>query len=295
MLLSMTGHGEAHRQRDGIAVTAEVRTINNKYFKLNLRAGERYGSLEPQVEAVVRQFLRRGTIQVTLWIEREPSADDYRLNEVVLRAYRDQLEHLSHGGSQPPAPIRLDALLSLPGVVIERGAQHLRLEDDWPIIEETLVAALKHLGAMREDEGRAMAADLRHNARWIATQLDAIAELAPQVVENYRGRILERLNKLLAEFGVEARAADVVREVGMFAERIDISEEIVRLRSHLQQFDQFVEGTESQGRKLEFLIQEMFREANTIGSKANDASIARHVIEIKSSIERMREMIQNVE
>jgi len=290
----MTGHGEAHRERDGIAVAAEVRTINNKYFKLSLRTSERYSSFEPQVESVVRQYLRRGTVQVGLWIEREPTADDFRLNELVLESYREQLSRLeARFGSNHP--IRLESLLSLPGVVVEHRARHVELEDEWPLVEETLVAALKHLATMREDEGRAMAADLRQNARLIAGQLEAITHQAPLVVEGYRSRILERLNKFLTEFNVTVAAGDIVREVGMFAERVDISEEIVRLRSHLQQFEQCMEMTESQGRKLEFLTQEMFRETNTIGSKANDATLAQHVIEIKTSIERMREMIQNVE
>lgn len=290
----MTGHGEARRERDGISVAVEVRTINNKYFKLSLRTSERDGSLEPQVESLVRQHVRRGTVQVGLWVEREPTADDFRLNEDVLEAYHRQLTQLENrlGGTHP---IRLESLLSLPGVVVERQARRVELSDEWPIVEETLAAALKHLALMREDEGRAMAADLRLNARLIASQLEAIAKQAPQVVESYRGRIVERLNKVLSEFQVTLTAADVAREVGMFAERVDISEEIVRLRSHLQQFDQCLELAESQGRKLEFLIQEMFREANTIGSKANDATLAQHVIEIKSAIERMREMIQNVE
>lgn len=290
----MTGHGEAHRQRDRIAVSVEVRTINNKYFKLSLRTGERYVSLEPQVESVVRRHLRRGTIQVGLWIQREPSPDDFRLNETVLEAYYRQLTGVA-GRCGAPDAIRLDALLGLPGVVFEQYARHEELEDDWPLVEETLEAALTHLARMREDEGRAMMVDLRHNGRLIAGQLDAIAQLAPQVVESYRGRILERLNKYLAEFGVRVEAGDVVREVGTFADRADISEEIVRLRSHLQQFEQCLAATESQGRKLEFLTQEMFRETNTIGSKANDATLAQHVIEIKGAIERMREMIQNVE
>lgn len=288
----MTGHGEAQRQRDRIAVSIEVRTINNKFFKLSLRTSERYAALEPQLEAIARQQIRRGTVQVTLWIEREPAADDYRINEVVLESYRRQLERLAGTST---APASWDALLQLPGVVMERGSRHAALEDDWPLIEETLLAALKHLGRMREDEGRAMAADLRINLKLISSQLDEVARQAPAVVDAYRTRLTERLNKMLAEYDVRVGASDVVREVAMFAERADVSEEIVRLRSHLQQFEQTMELSESVGRKLEFLTQEMFREANTIGSKSNDATLARHVIEIKSAIERIREMIQNVE
>src|SRR5207248_9259785 len=134
--------------------------------------------------------------------------------------------------------------------------------------------------------------DLALNARAIASELTRIEARAPIVVEAYRVRLTDRLNKLLADVGVRAEPADVVREIGIFAERSDISEEIVRLRSHLEQFDTVMGLAESSGRKLEFLIQELFREINTIGSKSTDVEIARHVIEIKTAIERLREMIQ---
>lgn len=148
---------------------------------------------------------------------------------------------------------------------------------------------------MRQDEGSAMTTDLADNIRLIVDELAKIDVLAPRVVEGYRQRLTDKIKKLLSEFGVAAETADVVREVGLFAERTDISEEIVRLRSHLDQFATVMRSAESNGRKLDFITQEMFREANTIGSKANDAQIAIHVVEIKTSIERIREMIQNVE
>ncbi len=140
-----------------------------------------------------------------------------------------------------------------------------------------------------------MAADLESNCQFIRGQLQEIERLAPGVAEAYRGRLRERIEKLLVEHGVAVEAQDIVREVGLFAERSDISEEVVRLHSHLVQFLTIMQGAESNGRKLEFVTQEMFREANTVGSKANDAGIARHVIEVKTAIERIREMIQNIE
>jgi uncharacterized protein (TIGR00255 family) len=140
-----------------------------------------------------------------------------------------------------------------------------------------------------------MASDLSANAAAIAAELAAVERRAPQVVEAYRARLLERLKGLLADLGAAIQPADVVREVGIFAERSDISEEIVRLKSHLEQFATVMAERDSQGRKLDFVIQEMFRETNTIGSYANDAEIARHVIEMYTAIDRMREMIQNVE
>jgi len=294
LLLSMTGHGEAHRHTDGVSVAVEVRTVNNRYLKFSFRATEGYQSLEPQVESLVRQHVRRGTIQVGLLIDREPSAEDYRLNEVVLKGYLTQLQRLM-GKSDHDSSVPLASVLMLPGVVREPTAGLELIESQWPLIEGVLAEALTNLTQMRTDEGRSMAADLAANARAIAAELTAVERRAPQVVDAYRSRLNDRLNKLLGELGVQIQPADIVREVGIFAERSDIAEEIVRLRSHLEQVDTVMATAESSGRKLEFLTQEMFRETNTIGSKANDAEIARHVIEMKSAIERMREMIQNVE
>jgi uncharacterized protein (TIGR00255 family) len=290
----MTGHGEAHRHEPGLSVAVEIRTVNNRYLKLNIRTSEGYVLLEPQIDAAIRQHVRRGTVQVNVQISREPTADDYRLNEAVLKGYLSQLERLT-GRSLADQPASLPPLLALPGVVNEPGAQLDVIESQWPIIEGVLAEALQRLGKMRQGEGAAMASDLAANARAIAAELAAVERRAPQVVDAYRARLLERLQGLLADLGVQIQPADVVREVGIFAERTDISEEIVRLRSHLEQFDAVMAERDSQGRKLDFVIQEMFRETNTIGSKANDAEIARHVIEMKTAIERMREMIQNVE
>jgi uncharacterized protein (TIGR00255 family) len=290
----MTGHGEAHRHEDGLSIAVEVRTVNNRYFKLSLRITEGYNPLEPHLEALVRQHVRRGTVQVNLRIDREPKADDYRLNEAVLAGYLQQLESVL-GGPVTREGTHLVPLLALPGVIKEPTAEYETIEAQWPRIEAVLSEALGRLTQMRVEEGRSMGADLASNARTIAGELAHVEARAPQVALAYRSRLTERLNKLLADVGVRIETADVVREVGVFAERSDISEEIVRLKSHLEQFDAVMASEESQGRKLEFLIQEMFRETNTIGSKANDAEIARHVIEIKTAIERMREMIQNVE
>jgi len=183
----------------------------------------------------------------------------------------------------------------LPGVVTESASRRSDADAVWPVLEGALNEALENLSRMRADEGAAMGRDLHANCQAIDADLEQIGQRAPLVVDAYRKRLLERLNKLLEEFGLEIQAADIVREVGLFTDRSDISEEIVRLRSHLQQFDAIARTEQNNGRKLDFLIQEMLRETNTIGSKANDSEIARHVVEIKTAIERMREMIQNVE
>jgi uncharacterized protein YicC (UPF0701 family) len=250
----MTGFGEAHRQADGVAVVVEVRTINNRYFKLTLKCGEGYSLLEPEIENVVRQQIRRGTVQVNLRVDRVRGSEDYQLNQAVLANYRRQLRELTSEWELGEA-VPISQLLLLPGVIIENPTSPAEAEEE----------------------------------------LKQVEERAPLVIQAYRERLVERLQATLAEFAVTLNPADLIKEVGLFAERSDISEEIVRLRSHLEQFDTIMELPESSGRKLEFLTQEMFRETNTIGSKANDVQIARHVIEVKASIERIREMIQNVE
>ena len=294
MLLSMTGFGEASRQNDSLAVGVEVRTINSRYFKLTVRSGDGYAALEPQIDALVRQHIKRGTVQVSLRVTRLRPAETYQINAEVLAGYRRQLERLAASWT-PADPVRLEALLPLPGVVVDNEFAQADPHADWPLIEEALAGAMANMAGMRADEGRAMAADLAENGSAIAGQLAEIERRAPLVADAYRARLSERLGKILAEFDVALQPGDLVREVGIYAERSDISEETVRLRSHLEQFATIMALEESSGRKLEFLTQEMFRETNTIGSKANDVLIARHVIEIKAAIERMREMIQNIE
>lgn len=294
MLLSMTGFGEAQRKDASMAVSAEVRAINSRYFKLAVRCGEGYTALEPLVENLVRQHIKRGTVQVSIRIERAHGSDDYKLDADVLSGYREQL-HKLYKSWNVSQPVAAEALLALPGVVITNAAGSFEAERDWPLVSETLEAAIGSMSAMRAEEGRAMAADLSANASLISAQLDEIDKRAPLVAEFYRARLTERLTKTLAEFEITLQPGDLVRELSVFAERSDISEEIVRLRSHLEQFVATLTLDESSGRKLEFVTQEMFRETNTIGSKANDVEISRHVIEIKAAIERIREMIQNVE
>jgi uncharacterized protein (TIGR00255 family) len=290
----MTGFGEAHRQDDHMAVGFEIRTINSRYFKMTLRSSEGYSVLEAQIESVVRRDIKRGTVQVSLRVDRTRSADDYRINASVLAGYRRQLEELARDWPAAKS-VSVEHLLLLPGVVNEHAESIESIEEEWPLIGATLEAAMENLAGMRAGEGRAMAADLRANCQTIAKELAAIEERAPQVISAYRARLEERLKKALADYEVSLNAGDLIREVSIYAERSDISEEIVRLRSHLEQFDAFMNMEESAGRKLEFLTQEMYRETNTIGSKANDVEIQRHVIEIKAAIERVREMIQNVE
>lgn len=290
----MTGFGESHRQDQALSVAVEVRAVNSRYFKLSLKCPEAYAALEGEIETVTRQHVKRGTVQMSLRVDRAHAPEDFRLNEVALASYREQLQRLmSVWHLSDEAPVA--SLLALPGVVEDTLYRTADALHEWPLIRPSVEQALANLTKMRGEEGKAMAADLRANCAAIALELTAVEARAPQVVDGYRSRLEERLKKALAEYQVSLDPADILREVGIFAERSDVSEECVRLRSHLEQFETFMNEKESAGRKLDFLTQEMFRETNTIGSKANDVQIARHVIEMKAAIERIREMIQNVE
>jgi len=294
LLLSMTGYGAAHLQDGGMAVAVEVRTINSRYFKLTVRVSEGYAAIEPRVESLIRQVVRRGTVQANVDIQRLPSPEDFAINVPVLRQYWTQLEAL-RGPWGLSQPVPLHALLGLPGVVGQTSQALLDVEPLWSAVQPAVQTALERLEQMRRAEGGAMEADLLRNCRLVATAVEAIARRAPEVAEAYRLRLEERVRKVLADLKAELDPADLVKEVSIIAERSDIAEEIVRLQSHLEQFQSTIQGEQSAGRKLEFLLQEMYREANTISSKSPDMEIIRQVIEIKAAVERMREMVQNVE
>lgn len=292
MLLSMTGYGEARHQSDALTVAVELRALNNRYLKISVRCSEPYGLLEPEIEKVLRRVVRRGTVQVLLRVQRQPRPEDFRLNAVAIRSYLDQLRAMQ-GELGPAAGV--PQLLTLPGVVTEPDASQIDAATDWGIIEQVLRSALEKLQAMRQEEGRAMGQELLQLRDQIAGELERIRLRAPQVVEAFRDKLHERVRNLLAELDIELDRSELIKEVSVFAERSDIAEEIVRLASHLEQFQDILQEPESPGRKLEFVTQEMSREANTIGSKANDVEIAKRVVEIKGAIEKIRELIQNIE
>jgi uncharacterized protein (TIGR00255 family) len=296
VLLSMTGYGEASFQSDDLTLAIELRSVNNRYLKVTLRAAEPYNLLEPEFEKVIRRSVRRGTIQVHLRCQRRASAQDFQINGTALRSYLDQLRGLSAELNLPDrGQVLLAQALALPGVVPEPANASFSLEEDWPRLEMVLEKALARLQAMRQEEGRAMAQELLQQRDHIARELDRIRQRLPLVAVSYRDRLLERVRGLLAELDVKIDQSDLIKEVSIFAERSDIAEEVVRLASHLDQFQEILNEPESAGRKLEFLTQEMFRETNTIGSKASDVDISRYVVEIKGTLEKIRELVQNVE
>ncbi|HEU5117715.1 MAG TPA: YicC/YloC family endoribonuclease [Isosphaeraceae bacterium] len=291
MLLSMTGFGEARHQDDRLSVSVEVRSVNNRHLKIASRISDAFSALEPEIDRLVRQSVKRGSILLSVRVDRPRLAEDYRLNTVALNSYREQIARLQGGNT---AEVDLAALLVLPGVVEERRPDAADPSEDWPLLETTVNLALEQLQATRLEEGRAMADELLSLAQAVQESLALVEARVPQVATAYQERLLERLQNYIQD-RVVLEPKDVIREVAILAERADVSEEIIRLKAHLAQYRSVIQGPESAGRKLEFVVQEMGRETNTIGSKANDVEISRAVVEMKSALEKIRELIQNVE
>jgi uncharacterized protein (TIGR00255 family) len=298
VLLSMTGFGEARYPGDDRVLSVEVRTVNNRYLKVSVRGSEPYPMLEPDLEKVVRKFVRRGTVTIHVRCERRYRTSDCSINTVALSSYLEQIRRACEEAGQSNLMASLASqALTLPGVVPEPGGLSGRpADDEYAAVEQTLETALKKLQQMRQQEGQAMADELISHRHHIAEHVAQIKEHIPQLMDQFRTRLRDRVSQALAEHNVSIRPEDMIREVAIFAERADVAEEVMRLGSHLDQFESIVrKESDGPGRKLEFLVQEMGREANTIGSKAGDVLISRHVVEIKASLEKVRELVQNVE
>ena len=285
----MTGHGQASVQNDQVRVVAEIKAVNNRFLKTNIHC-DLDATHQAKLEALVKQYVNRGSVSLRLKTHTLGTTGEFKFNEPILRSYWLQLAEIA-GNSQT---INVESLLQLPGIIAENIDDELN-KVVWPLAEQATTEALESLNEMRSREGEVMQKDTQANLATIFQQLELIKTHAPRVVESYSKRMTDRINSLLEDYDVSIQATDVIKEVGVFAEKCDISEETVRLGSHIEQFDTVIKDSASNGKKLDFLIQEMLRETNTIGSKANDFEIANHVVEIKTAIERIREMVQNVE
>ena len=292
----MTGFGSALRKGGDISVSVELKAVNNRYFKLTLRMSDGYSALEQRVESLLRNVIERGSVNAHIRIADTRGDSGYQINMAVLQSYIKQLMDYPLPGQKPnyiPSP---DMLVSLPGVIItEHETSESEIEKVWTLLEQTIREALDALQTMRKTEGASMEKDLTANIESLRQLVAHIAEIAPRVAPLYRQKLKERIEKAMEEQGLSLGDVDFVKELAVHADRCDISEELVRFQSHLEQFTSAMQSKESCGRKLDFLTQELFREVNTIGSKANDADITKYVVETKTVIERIREMVQNVE
>lgn len=288
----MTGFGTATAQSPGGRLTVDIRSVNHRFSEVQIRLPKDLTSLEDRARAVIQGKVHRGRVEVVVTREdgaRRPKA--VRADLELATAYAQALRDIA-GTVGAVGEVTLTQLAALPDV--------LRAEDDrpdvetlWPALESAVATASDALVAMRTAEGRHLADDLLDRAAALGRLLDAVNARSRDVVRQYSERLRVRLAELLAEIPIDETR--IATELALFAERSDISEELVRLRSHTAQFRQTVDEDGAVGRKLEFILQEMGRETNTIGAKANDLDITRAVIAMKTELESLREQVQNVE
>jgi len=297
MIRSMTGFGDASAGADGVSYTLELRSLNNKFLKLGCRLPEELAGLEAEIEQHLRKRVSRGSFGLNLKVRVDDDRAASRINEEALMAYVGHLEVVREKVHDQAMHIDLTQLLAMPGVMQPARDSEQALAAARPIVAKLLDAALDKLTAMRETEGAALAEDLSGLLDTIIEKVETIAERSPVVVGEYHDKLRARVDELMAKAQLKLNETDLTREVAVFADRADIAEEITRLRGHVAQFREVLASDEDApaGRTLDFLSQEMLREANTIGSKCNDAQISRGVVELKSTIDRIKEQVQNVE
>ncbi|MEY3032908.1 MAG: YicC family protein [Planctomycetia bacterium] len=293
MARSMTGCGEGFADSQGVVCRVEIRSVNHRHFKCTIRTREGFHLLEPRLEAALRERIRRGSLQVSLEVTGTAVPSGRRLDREQLAAYLDDWESFCDTRGLP-TPQAIDPLLGLPGVLQDSPPDTAAVEASWPVIQTATTAALDQLDAMRRAEGDALVADLEQACQEIDRLVTVIRQRVPEVVAEHRLRLLERVAKVLESHQASLSENDLIREVALLADRSDISEELVRLESHVEQFRSLLADT-APGRSLDFLAQELGREANTIGSKSVDVTIAHAVVDLKSQIERIREQAANIE
>lgn len=293
MIVSMTGYGEASCVEDGVGYAVEIRSVNHRYFKTSIKLPESFQFLEDRIERRLREALQRGSVTYQLRTHNDVQ-EAVAVNLSVLQAYVDQFVRV-WAPQGVTLQIDLGALSALPGVCEPPLPDEATCERRAVIVERLTREALGKLLKMREEEGAALFRELNAHIEAMRRQLSAVRQRAPQVVEDYRDRLSARVDRLIRDARLELDADTLCREVALYADRCDISEELARLDSHLDQFLQTCQNESHVGRKLDFLAQEMLREVNTIGSKSADAALSMYTVEMKSLIDRLKEQVQNVE
>ncbi|HEV7301450.1 MAG TPA: YicC/YloC family endoribonuclease [Tepidisphaeraceae bacterium] len=289
----MTGFGDAAAEKDGTHYAVEIRSLNNRYFKPVIKLPDTVSGLEPELETMLREKLGRGSITYILKMRSDSAEAAYHINIEALKAYVEQLQQVK--GLDRLLTIDLASLVNLPGVCSEPRDEADEIAEHGTIIRQITARGIEKLNEMRRREGESLFRELMKHLAVIKASLATISERAPMVVDDYHKRLTQRVNQLMQKAELRVNENDLIREVAVFAERADIAEEIQRLSTHLTAFEEACQTGEHAGRKLDFITQEMLREANTIGSKANDATIAKHCVEIKGAIDRLKEQVQNVE
>lgn len=294
MVKSMTGFGRCETEINGRAITVEIKSVNHRYFEFSCRVTRGYSFLEDKLKAFVNSRVARGKIDMFVSVGASDDVPcEVAVNHSLVSGYLAAMKEISDTyGIENDASVV--SISRFPDVfTVSKAAV-----DEEQLTADVLSAAGQALDsfiAMREAEGQRMKADILGRAQTILGIVSEIEERSPQTVTEYETRLLDRIRQTLENLSVEVDEQRILTEVAVFADKVAVAEETVRLRSHFEQLSEFLERDEPVGRKIDFIIQEMNREANTIGSKVQDAALAHKVVDIKSEIEKIREQVQNIE
>ncbi len=292
MIRSMTGFGSAELERSGQRLTAEIRSVNHRFCEVSVRGPKVALAFEDQIRQLIQDRFSRGKFNLTItWVGSGDQGEVLRLNEAVAQRYVDLMSQLKTRFDLK-GDIDLSTVAALPDLF---SWEHTAMSDEesWALVKDVVESSCENMNLMKDREGAALTRDFEKRLTAIRAELDMVSERAPLRPQEAKDRMVARIKPLLDD--VEMDPIRIAQEVALLADRLDCTEECVRLAAHLDQFRHLIEGPELAGRKLNFLLQEMNREANTIGSKANDVGIGHAVIAIKEEIERIREQVQNVE
>ncbi len=294
MIRSMTGFGDASSHEGGLAFGVEIRSVNNKFLKTTIRVPERLASLEPELEQMIRAAVSRGSVTLTVTCSESGEAAAHTVNAAALRRYAEQI---AAAVGVEVSSLNLADLVTLPGVLQPPGDEEQRLHQARRAIRPLVELAVAHMVQMRTREGVALREDLLGHLSFIGERLARLTEIAPRVVVEYERRLKARMEGLLGDADVLTDPGVLVREIAVYAEKTDIAEELARLGEHLKHFRDLLLSEEERplGRTMDFLSQELLREANTIASKSPDAEMSRLIVEIKGAIDRIKEQVQNAE
>lgn len=292
MIHSMTGYGHAQQIMDGREVTVELRSVNHRFFELSCRVPRAYGYLEEKIKSYLKADISRGKVDVFVSVVTLEGKDALvEINHTLAAGYIDALRELAQ-------KFNLSGDLTASDIARFTDIFAVRKEEEdeehiWNMVQTVLDDAVKGFLSMREAEGEKLLLDVDARLDDIMSKVALVEKRSPERVSEYRQRLLDKMNEVLGEAGIDQQR--ILTEAAIFAERIAVDEETVRLRSHIGQFKLVLREGGNVGRKLDFMVQELNREANTIGSKANDFETAQTVVDIKSEIEKIREQIQNIE
>lgn len=292
MLKSMTGFGRAQKEIDGYVITVEIKSVNHRYFEFSSRIPRQYVFLDEKLKSFINSKVSRGKIECYVTVEAlNTDTADVVVNHTLANAYVNALKEIAvtYGLKDD---FGASAISRFPEVLVVRKSE----EDEeklWNYVKEVCDEAIEKFIAMRTVEGAKMKDDIYSRGQYILDCVSYIEERSPQTVKEYNDKLVERVHELLGDVSLDENR--ILQEVAVYADKVAVAEETVRLRSHIDQLNTFISSDEPVGRKMDFLVQEINRETNTIGSKANDVDIARKVVDIKAEVEKIREQIQNIE